>query len=123
MIQEVMIEFARRTGLSPAAKSPRRYLWADAFAVCNYLGLYGRTGDQKYRDLALDLVDQVHHTLGRYREDDPRSGWISGRGEREGERHPTIGGLRIGKACMSVVQRIPTKRFWSGTGMASTSTI
>jgi len=58
----------------------------------------GRTGDQKYRDLALDLVDQVHHTLGRYREDDPRSGWISGRGEREGERHPTIGGLRIGKA-------------------------
>lgn len=97
MIEERMIEFARRTGLSPAAKIPRRYLWTDAFAVCNFLGLYGDTGDQRYRDLALDLVYQVHHTLGRYREEDPRSGWISGLGEREGERHPTIGGLRIGK--------------------------
>ncbi len=98
MIQELMIEFARRTGLSPAAATPRRYLWTDAFAVCNYLGLYGHTGDQRYRDLALALVDQVHHTLGRHREDDPRSGWISGLGEQEGERYPTIGGLRIGKA-------------------------
>ncbi len=98
MIQELMIEFARRTGLSPAAAAPRRYLWTDAFAVCNYLGLYGHTGDQRYRDLALDLVDQVHHTLCRHRADDPRSGWISGLAEQEGERHPTIGGLRIGKA-------------------------
>ena len=98
MTQELMIEFARRTGLSPAAETPRRYLWTDAFAVCNYLELYAHSGEQKYRDLALDLVDQVHHTLGRYQEDDPRSGWISGLDEQEGERHPTIGGLRIGKA-------------------------
>jgi hypothetical protein len=35
--------------------------------------------------------------LGRHREDDPRTGWISGLGEREGEEHPTRGGLRIGK--------------------------
>ncbi|MCP4283628.1 MAG: hypothetical protein GY792_04140 [Gammaproteobacteria bacterium] len=98
MTQELMIEFARCTGLSPAAEIPRRYLWTDSFAVCNYLGLYGDTGDQRYRDLALDLVDQVHRTLGRHREDDPRSGWISGLGEQKGERHPTIGGLRIGKA-------------------------
>ena len=98
VIQELMIEFARRTGLSPAAETPRRYLWTDAFAVCNYLGLYGHTGDQRYKDLALDLVNQVHHTLGRHREDGSRSGWISGLGDQEGERHPTIGGLRIGKA-------------------------
>jgi len=98
MSQELMIEFARRTGLSPAAETPRRYLWTDAFAVCNYLELYCRSGDQKFRDLALDLVHQVHHSLGHYQEDDPRSGWISGLDEAEGERHPTIGGLRIGKA-------------------------
>ncbi len=98
MTQELMIEFARRTGLSPSAEPPRSYLWTDAFAVCNYLGLYSRNGDQKYRNLALKLVHQVHHSLGRYQQDDPRSGWISGLDEQEGERHPTIGGLRIGKA-------------------------
>ncbi len=98
MIQELMIEFARRTGLSPTAESPHRYLWTDAFAVCNYLGLFGNTGDRIYRDMAQNLVDQVHHALGRHREDDFRSGWISGLGDQEGERHPTIGGLRIGKA-------------------------
>lgn len=97
MTQALMIEFARRTGLSPSAEITRRYL-CDSFAVCNYLGLYGDTGDQRYRDLALNLVDQVHHRLGRRREDDPRIGWISGLGEQKGERHPTIGGLRIGKA-------------------------
>jgi hypothetical protein len=35
--------------------------------------------------------------LGRHRGDDDRSGWISGLGEVEGAKHPTIGGLRIGK--------------------------
>jgi len=39
----------------------------------------------------------VHHVLGRHRSDDPRSGWISGLSDEEGERHPTSGGLRIGK--------------------------
>jgi hypothetical protein len=39
----------------------------------------------------------VHHVLGRHRADDPRTGWISGLGEEEGEAHPTRGGLRIGK--------------------------
>lgn len=48
-------------------------------------------------ELALHLVDQVHHTLGRHRDDDDRKGWISGLGEEEGEFHPTAGGLRIGK--------------------------
>jgi hypothetical protein len=92
-----MLEFAALTGLSPAAKTPRRYLWTDAFAVCNYLELYRRTGNDHYRHLALSLVDQVHYTLGRHREDDSRIGWISGLGERAGKKHPTMGGLRIGK--------------------------
>ena len=92
-----MMEFADLTGLSPAGKIPRRYLWTDAFAVCNFLELYRQTGDEEYKHLALRLVDQVHHILGRHREDDLRTGWISGLSEEEGRRHPTAGGLRIGK--------------------------
>ena len=94
----LMSEFAARTGLVRAIEHPRRYLWTDAFAVCNFLELSARTGEQKYRDNAILLIDQVHHVLGRYREDDARSGWISGFDEEKGRRHPTAGGLRIGKA-------------------------
>ena len=57
MLREIMTEFANQTGLSPATKSPRRYLWTDAFAVCNFLELYRRTNDEKYKNLALRLVD------------------------------------------------------------------
>ncbi len=95
--KEIMLEFSRLTGLEPPGKTPRRYLWTDAFAVCNFLELFRRTRDERWRDLALRLVHQVHHTLGRYHTDDPRTGWISGLDEREGEIHPTVGGLRIGK--------------------------
>lgn len=92
-----MQDFAGLTGLEPADAHPRRYLWTDAFAVCNYLELFRLTSDEDYRDLALALVNQVHHTLGRHRDDDHRSGWISGLDEREGELQPTRMGLRIGK--------------------------
>ncbi|MEJ2454073.1 MAG: hypothetical protein P8103_07945 [Candidatus Thiodiazotropha sp.] len=92
----LMNNFAVRTGLD-SDQPVRRYLWTDAFAVCNYLGLAHSTGDRRFRNLALRLVDQVHHNLGRHRQDDPRHGWISGLAEGEGEAHPTRGGLRIGK--------------------------
>jgi len=39
-VQEIMQDFARSTGLDPPTPSPKRYLWTDAFAVCNYLGLF-----------------------------------------------------------------------------------
>ena len=94
--EELMIEFAHRTGLTSNLR-PRRYLWTDAFAVCNFLGLYRLRGDERFKQLALRLVDQVHYVLGRHRDDDPRSGWISGLDDEEGWKHPTIGGLRIGK--------------------------
>ena len=98
LVKEVMIEFAEQTGLSPAGKTPpRRYLWTDAFAVCNFLGLYRQTWDERHKEYALALVDQVHKILGRHRDDDPRTGWISGLDEQEGPKHPTKGGLRIGK--------------------------
>jgi hypothetical protein len=93
---ELMLGFAERTGLH-GDTPPQRYLWTDAYAVCNFLTLKRTTGESRYLELALRLVDQVHHVLGRYRPDDARSGWLSGLDEVEGEAHPTRGGLRIGK--------------------------
>jgi hypothetical protein len=97
MVRAIMSEFADLTGFSSPGKTPRRYLWTDAFAVCNFLELFRQTGNEKYRLLASRLVDQVHNTLGRHREDDSRTGWISGLDEQEGKMNPTRGGLRIGK--------------------------
>ena len=88
--------FAARTGVSEP-HPPERYLWTDAFAVCTLLGLGRATGDSRHVELALRLVDQVHHVLGRHRDDDVRAGWISGLDATQGEAHPTVGGLRIGK--------------------------
>jgi hypothetical protein len=92
----LMTAFAERTGLASPAPQ-RRYLWTDAFAVCTFLGIARKTGDQQHEELALRLVDRVHHVLGRHRRDDERTGWISGLDEAQGEANPTCGGLRIGK--------------------------
>jgi hypothetical protein len=94
---EIMGDYARTTGLSDSSSAPRRYLWTDAFAVCNFLQLYRLTGRQIHLDTARRLVDQVHFVLGRYADNDWRSGWISGLDEQSGCEHPTAGGLRIGK--------------------------
>lgn len=96
LAQTMMADFADSTGVS-GKTPPRRYLWTDAFAVCNFLGLYRQTGEDRYLGFAVELVAQVHHILGRHREDDLRHGWISGLPEKKGEDHPTRGGLRIGK--------------------------
>ena len=91
----IMTAFGQRTGVTSAAR--RRYLWTDAFAVCNYLALHGHTGDEHWLEQARALIDRVHQVLGRHRPDDARTGWISGLSEAEGRAHPTAGGLRIGK--------------------------
>lgn len=92
-----MDDFVTRTGVT-GERVPTRYLWTDAFSVCNLLGLADVTGQSAYLNLARGLIDQVHRILGRHRADDRRKGWISGLADDEGERHPTAGGLRIGKA-------------------------
>jgi hypothetical protein len=97
LAQELLSGFASRTGLSRPEGAAGRYLWTDAFAVFALLGLYRARGDPAHLDWSLRLVDLVHNTLGRYRSDDPRSGWISGLDEEHGARRPTFGGLRIGK--------------------------
>lgn len=107
LAQQLMDEFAVETGLT-GASPPRRYLWTDAFALCNYLGLYRRTKEDLYLRLAQDLIHQVHHILGRHRPDSSRQGWISGLTEEEGEAHPTLGGLRIGK---QLNERAPEEPF------------
>ena len=97
IVETIMTEFAKRTCIREENCVPKRYLWTDAFAVCNFLALYRQTGIARYKEEALLLVDQVHHVLGKHRSDDSRSGWISGLDDKEAEEHPTIGGLRIGK--------------------------
>ena len=85
----LMDRFAERTGVTGSAPQ-RRYLWTDAFAVCNFLGL-------GQRERATALVDHVHRVLGSHRADDVRRGRISGLPETDAIAHPTLGGLRIGK--------------------------
>ena len=92
----LMLAFAERTGLVGDAP-PRRYLWTDAFAVCNCIALAAGDRASSFGALAVRLVAQVHEVLGRHRADDARRGWISGLDDAEGALHPTAGGLRIGK--------------------------
>lgn len=74
VVENLMAEFAARG---------RRYLWTDAFAVCNYVAL----GDLAH---ARELVDKVHATLAHAR----TGGWLP----NADEQHPTRGGLRSGKS-------------------------
>lgn len=91
-----MDRFVERTQVTGGSR-PRRYLWTDAFAVRNLLAMASATGESSHVEVALQLIDQVHHVLGRHRPDDSRRGWISGLSDADGEAHPTRGGLRIGK--------------------------
>lgn len=78
----------------PKAFSNRcsRYLWSDAFGVCNFLSLYDAKGqkDERYLDQADALIDAVHCELGCLRGTNTRLGSAT-------KSEPTLGGLRIGK--------------------------
>lgn len=54
VVREIMTEFAHQTGLT-SKRTPRRYLWTDAFAVCNFLELHRLIGDEKFKKLVLCL--------------------------------------------------------------------
>ncbi len=94
LAQRLMQDFADHTGLT-SHKTPKRYLWTDAFGVCNYLGFYEKLKESRYLDLALKLIDQVHEVLGCNKKEDFKL-------------HPTLKGLRIGKA---LPQREPAEPF------------
>jgi hypothetical protein len=105
--RDIMDDFARRTGLTTDVE-PTRYLWTDAFAVCNYVGLARELHEPHFIELAQTLVEQVHAVLGKYRDDDERSGWLSGMDGSRAAEHPTACGLRIGKPRP---ERGPDERF------------
>jgi len=122
LIKDLMTEFADQTGLSPGSIVLRRYLWTDAFAVCNFLELYRRSRDEKIQEACLAPGRSGPQCPRRHREDDPRTGWISGLGEQEGRIHPTIGGLRIGKKLNERGLRSPLTITWNGIVTGSIST-
>ena len=101
----LMNAYSRRTGLAPDSPGPpRRYLWTDAFAVCTLLELDRLAPGGAWGLSALRLIEQVHATLGRRRDDDRRGpGWLGGDAD-----HPTRGGLRIGKP---LPERGPTEAY------------
>jgi hypothetical protein len=57
-VARLMDEFAERTGLTSDWRQ-KRYLWTDAFAVCNFLGLARSTGEQRHLELALQLCQNI----------------------------------------------------------------
>jgi hypothetical protein len=97
---ELMNKFTLRTGILPSKNGflseGKRYLWTDAFAVCNFIQLFKTTENREFLQIAEKLIDSVHQELGKFRSDDPiyqrRGNWISG-----DQNHPTQNGLRIGK--------------------------
>jgi len=102
--RELLAGYLSRTGIAGPGDPAQRYLWTDAFAVTALLALAQRTGERRFLDRALELVETLNTVLGRYRKDDARSGWISGLAEPEGARRPTAGGLRI---CKPLPERGP----------------
>jgi len=106
--ESLMNEFADRTGLTDLKKPAKRYLWTDAFAVCNFLQLYRQTNNQQYKKMALLLIESVHSVLGKYHPEDDRKGYLSGLDEIHAKEHPTIGGLRIGKP---LIERAPNEAY------------
>ncbi|KAI8476258.1 MAG: hypothetical protein J3K34DRAFT_455827 [Monoraphidium minutum] len=75
---------------SPAHSHKGRYLWTDAFGVCNFCSLYLETGEERFLSQAEALTAAVHATLGFDRAGAARLGGAT-------PEHPTRGGLRIGK--------------------------
>jgi len=96
--RKTMDDFAQRTGIDEnTGDTSQRYLWTDAFAVQSFFGLSHIYASDKNFNRALNLIEMVHEHLGKHHPKDERTGWISGLPEKEGEKHPTIAGLRIGK--------------------------
>jgi hypothetical protein len=92
---QVMDEvYGQYTGKSwtpkPYKDNKSRYLWTDAFGVCNYITLFYETGDKKFLEQADALVLNVHDTLGKDRT-------LKNRLDGATDDQPTKGGLRIGK--------------------------
>jgi len=60
-------------------------------------------------------MQHTRFVLGRHRDDDTRSGWISGLDDEKGKQHPTFGGLRIGKPLNERKPNEPSATFFEIT--------
>lgn len=118
-VRSLLNHFATSTGLI-GDRTPRRYLWTDAHAVCAYLSLHKHSPNAPNNNLhlAAKLIDQVHSILGKHHPQDPRKGWLSGLSEQDGAKNPTSGGLRIGKQYpeRSIGERYDAKEEWDRDG-------
>jgi hypothetical protein len=74
----------------PYKEGKGRYLWTDAFGVCNFLTLYYETKESSYLEQAESLIKDVHDVLGKDRQGQKRLGNAT-------DQEPLKGGLRIGK--------------------------
>ncbi|KAG2391847.1 hypothetical protein C9374_013332 [Naegleria lovaniensis] len=93
VMENVYGSFSNEVAYTPKALksgTQTRYLWTDAFAVCNFLTLFIETNQDKYLRQAKALIDEVHNVLGKDRQLQRRLGNAS-------DDHPLLGGLRIGK--------------------------
>ncbi len=76
LVRTIMTAFAERTGLT-GGRTPVRYLWPDAFAMCNFLELERRTkllslgeGSRQDRPRALHLCAQIRPPTSHVLEDE-----------------------------------------------------
>lgn len=51
----------------PYKEGKGRYLWTDAFGVCNFVNLFYETGNEIYLEQAKLLIKNVHDILGKDR--------------------------------------------------------
>ncbi len=109
----IMEAFVHQSGMREK-NGGERYLWTDAFAVCNFVSLYERTREGRWLTYARELVEAVHAVLGAFHPDDARSGRLSG----ADAEHPTRGGLRIGKPLIErgVGEAYDEQREWDRDG-------
>ena len=97
--------------------------------MCNFLGLACETGERRYLKLALDLIERVHHSLGRQRNDSGVHGWLSGLSEEEGEGVPPLNSTALAvfpdralqsyalaQQCWSSRKPPIQVAFWAGVG-------
>jgi hypothetical protein len=80
----------KRWSPAPYADYKSRYLWTDAYGVCNFLTAFHETGERRYLEMADQLITDVHNTLGRDRRGHRRLAGAT-------DERPTLAGLRIGK--------------------------
>jgi len=95
MFQNVMEEiYGKYSGPSwkpkPYKEGKGRYLWTDAFGVCNFITLYYETKESTYLHQADALITDVHDVLGKDRQGNKRL-------DNATDDEPLKGGLRIGK--------------------------